>query len=48
MDQINLLKNIIEFYNKSRSRTIEGKDKKEILMREHVLFMKTRNCFVML
>ena len=29
MDQSNLLKNIIEFYNKSRSRKIEGKNKKD-------------------
>ena len=28
MGQSNLLKNIVEFYNKSRPRTIEGKDKK--------------------
>ena len=28
MDQSNLLKNIVEFYSISRSRTIEGKDKK--------------------
>ena len=31
MDQSNLLKNIVEFNNKSRSRTIEGKDKKRYL-----------------
>ena len=28
MDQSNLLKNIVEFYNKSRPRKVEGKDKK--------------------
>ena len=29
MDQSNLLKNVVEFNNKTRSRTKEGKDKKE-------------------
>ena len=28
MDQSNLLKNIVEFHNKSRPRTIAGKDEK--------------------
>ena len=28
MDQSNLLKNIVEFNNKSKPRAIEGKDKK--------------------
>ena len=28
MDQSNLLKNIVDFHNKSRPRTMEGKDKK--------------------
>ena len=31
MDQGNLLKNIIEFRNRSRPRTTEGKDKKKIM-----------------
>ena len=31
MDQGNLLNNIIEFHNKFRQRSKEGKDKKEIL-----------------
>ena len=31
MDQINLSKNIIEFYNKSGPRTLESKDKKRYL-----------------
>ena len=30
-DQINLLKNLLEFFNKYRPRTTEGKDKKEVL-----------------
>ena len=29
MDQSNLLKNIVEFKNKSRPRTLEGKNKKK-------------------
>ena len=43
MNESNLLKNLIEFYNKSKPRKIEGKDKKEILMNVHVLFMKVEN-----
>ena len=39
-DQSTLLKNIVEFNNKSRPRTKEGKDKKETLMKVHILFMK--------
>ena len=31
MDQSNLLKNTVECNNKSRSRTIKGKDKKRYL-----------------
>ena len=42
-DQRNLLENITEFNNKSRPRIKEGKDKKEILMKVHVLFMKVEN-----
>ena len=40
INQRNLLKNLVEFNNKSIPRTIEGKDKKEILMKVHMLFMK--------
>ena len=40
-DQSNLLKNILEFNNKSTKK--KGKDKKEILMKVHMLFMKVEN-----
>ena len=40
-DQSNLLKDIVEFDNKSRTK--EGKGKKEILMKVHMLFMKVNN-----
>ena len=40
MDQRNILTNIVEFNDKSRPRTKEDKDKKEILMNVHMLFMK--------
>ena len=43
MDQNNLLKSFVEFNNNSKPRTIEGKDKKEILMKVHMLFMKVEN-----
>ena len=43
MDESNLLKNVIEFNNKSRPRTIEGKDKKEILTKVYTLFIKAEN-----
>ena len=44
MDQSNLLKNIVDFHNRSRPRTMEGKDKKKyILMKVHTLFMKVKN-----
>ena len=42
MDQSDLLKDFAEFNNKSRPRTIDSKDK-EILMKEHMLFMKVKN-----
>ena len=42
-DQSNLLKNIVEFKNKSRPKNKEGKDEKEILMKVHMLFMKVEN-----
>ena len=47
MNQSNLLKNV-EFNNESRLRAIEGKDKKEILMAVHMLFMKVEKQFLML
>ena len=43
MDQNNLLKSFVEFNNNSKPRTIEGTDKKEILMKVHMLFMKAEN-----
>ena len=43
MNQSYLLQNIVEFNNKSRPRTAEGKDKKEILVKVHMLFMKVEN-----
>ena len=43
MDQSSLLKNLVGFKNKSRPRTIEGKDKKKILMKVHMIFMKAEN-----
>ena len=39
-DQINLLKNLVEFNNKSRPKSKHGKDKKEVLMKVHMLFIK--------
>ena len=43
MDQSSLLKYLVGFKNKSRPRTIEGKDKKKILMKVHMIFMKAEN-----
>ena len=42
-DQTNLLKSIVEFSEKFRPRTKQGKDKKEILIKVHILFMKDEN-----
>ena len=42
-DQITLLKNLVEFNNKSRQKNKEGKDKKEILMKVHMPFIKVEN-----
>ena len=42
-DQRNLLENILEFDNKSRPKTKEGKSRKEILMKVHMLFVKVKN-----
>ena len=39
----NYKKNIVEFNEKSRPRTKEGKDKKEILMKMHMIFMEDKN-----
>ena len=39
MDQSKLLKNLVEFNNKSRLRTIKGKGNKEILMKLYTFFM---------
>ena len=33
MNQRNLLQNVVEFEDKSRSKTKEGKNKKEVLMK---------------
>ena len=41
-NQSNLLNNIVEF-KKSRPKLKEGKDKKEILMKVHMLNMKVEN-----
>ena len=41
--QSNLLKNIVESNEKSRPRTKEGKGKKGILMKVHVLLMNDEN-----
>ena len=42
-DQSNLLKNIAELNEKPRPRTKEGKDKKQILVKVNILFMKDEN-----
>ena len=41
--QSNLLKNLIKFNNKSRPKKKKIRIKKEILMKEHMLFMKVEN-----
>ena len=43
MDQNNLLKSIVDFYGKSRPRAMEGKDKREMFMKVHMLFKKVEN-----
>ena len=45
MDQSNLLRNIVEFNYKSRPRTIESKDKKEILMKNYEFSKINSSCF---
>ena len=42
-DQSNLLENIIEFDDKSRPRSKEGKDEKEVLKKVHMLIMRVHN-----
>ena len=42
-DQNNLLNNIVEFDNKSRPRSKEGKDKKEIVMKVQMFFNTVEN-----
>ena len=41
--KVNYKKYIVEFNEKSRPRTKEGEDKKEILMKMHMIFMKDKN-----
>ena len=43
MNQSILLKNILGFNNKSRSKTIEGKDKQEMVMKVYMLLMNVKN-----
>ena len=43
MDQSKILKNLEEFNNKSRPKNKEDKDKKEILIKVHMFFMKVEN-----
>ena len=42
-DQSNLLENIVEFSNKFRPRTKEGRMKKEIYLIGQIFFMKVAN-----
>ena len=42
-DQINVLNNKVEFNERSRNRLKEEKDKKEILMKMYMFFMKVKN-----
>ena len=42
-DQSNLLENIVEFYNKFRPRTKEGRMNKEIYLIGQIFFMKVAN-----
>ena len=43
MDESNLFKKLVKFDNRSRLKTTKGKDKKEILMKVHMLFNKVEN-----
>ena len=42
-NQKNLLKNVVEFYDKSRPRLKEDNSKNEILLKVYMLFMKVKN-----
>ena len=42
-DQINVLNNKLEFNERSRKRLKEEKDKKEMLMKMYMFFMKVKN-----
>ena len=42
-DQINVLNNKLEFNERSRKRLKEEKDKKEMLMKMYMFFMKAKN-----
>ena len=42
-DQINVLNNKVEFNERSRKRLKEEKDKKEMLMKMYMFFMKAKN-----
>ena len=42
-DQINVLNNKVEFNERSRKRLKEEKDKKEMLMKIYMFFMKVKN-----
>ena len=42
-DQINVLNNKVEFNERSRKRLKEEKDKKEMLMKMYMFFMKVKN-----
>ena len=43
IDQNILLENMVDFNDKSRPRTKVNKDKSEILMKGHILFMRVKN-----
>ena len=42
-DQSNVLENIVEFNDKYRPKSKEGKDKKKVLMKVDMLFMMVQN-----
>ena len=42
-NQSNLLESLVELNNKSRPKNHKGKDKKKILKKVHMLFMKVEN-----
>ena len=47
-DQINVLNNKVEFNERSRKILKEEKDKKEMLMKMYMFFMKVKNKLLML